>query len=167
MKLCNFHVRVIMVMTSYDNKKFWNVLQGVHILGELHLERRWTGNRGNFRHPGWESPVSGHWPVDREHGTPQGRAGMSELTPGTYRWMTDTYIVIYIVDSVTLQFSSNAFTLRHWLLKVYRICFHKTTEFESPSLVSMNLFGKLIHIALIGRFHYFQREVYQSKTNLL
>lgn len=95
MKLCNFHVRVIMVMTSYDNKKFWNVLQGVHILGELHLERGWTGNWGNFRHPGWESPVSGHWPVDREHGTPQGRAGMSELTPGTYRWMTDTYSYIY------------------------------------------------------------------------
>lgn len=95
MKLCNFHVRVIMVMTSYDNKKFWNVLQGVHILGELHLEWGWTGNRGNFRHPGWESPVSGHWPVDREYRTPQGRAGMSELTPGTYRWMTDTYSYIY------------------------------------------------------------------------
>lgn len=88
----------------------------------------------------------------------------SHLEP-TGGWRTP--IVIYIVDSVTLQFSSNAFTLRHWLLKVYRICFHKTTEFESPSLVSMNLFGKLIRIALIGRFHYFQREVYQSKTNLL
>lgn len=76
-------------------QKFWNVLLGVHILGKLHLEWGWTGNRGNFRHPGWESPVSGHWPVDWDHGTPQGRSGISELcTPGTYRWMMDTYSYI-------------------------------------------------------------------------